>query len=259
MSGWSSSPGSARSSCSRTASTRSSRSTASRPAALRSRAPGHVVYVDSLSKTVGGGLRVGWIAARGPIFNRLVALKTSTDLNTSPLDQRIAAHYLAGHAHERLLERARPLYRARAAALRQALERHLPGEYDASDPLGGHNLWLTLRRRVDERTLYAEALRQGVGVTPGYAVLAEESQRGSMRLSFSREDEETLDEGVRRLAVALRAVLRAGRVRCQRTHLLNRPVEPEGTAVIRHVDGEPHHAEGNPDPQQRLRDAAARS
>src|SRR5215475_11763456 len=143
------------------------------PAAIRSHAPGHVVYIDSLSKTVGGGLRVGWIAARGPLFNRLVALKTSTDLNTSPLDQRIAAHYLTGATHDRLLERARPLYRDRAHALRRALERHLPGEYDASDPLGGHNLWLTLRRRVDERALYAEALRAGVGFTPGHSVLAE--------------------------------------------------------------------------------------
>jgi hypothetical protein len=33
-----------------------------------------------------------------------------------------------------------------------------------------------------------------------------------MRLSFSREDEDTLDEGVRRLALALRAVLRADRL-----------------------------------------------
>jgi DNA-binding transcriptional MocR family regulator len=32
-----------------------------------------------------------------------------------------------------------------------------------------------------------------------------------MRLSFSREDEETMDEGIRRFAVALRAVLRTER------------------------------------------------
>ena len=34
------------------------------PPPLRSLAPGHVIYCDSLSKTVGGGLRMGWIAAR---------------------------------------------------------------------------------------------------------------------------------------------------------------------------------------------------
>ena len=78
-------------------------------------------------------------------------------------------------------------------------------------PLGGNNLWLTLRRRIDERALYAEALRQGVSFTPGHSVLAEESQRASMRLSFSLVDEDLLDEGIRRLAVALRAVERADR------------------------------------------------
>jgi DNA-binding transcriptional MocR family regulator len=181
------------------------------PPPLRGRAPGHVIHVDSLSKTVGGGFRLGWIAARGPVFNRLVALKTATDLNSSALDQRIAARYLAAGSHERLLSETRALYAARAKALLRALERHLPGEYDAMEPLGGHSLWLTLRRRVDERALYAEALRQGVAFTPGHSVLADESTRASLRLTFSLEGEERLDEGVRRLAVALRAVLRADR------------------------------------------------
>jgi DNA-binding transcriptional MocR family regulator len=181
------------------------------PSPLRGRAPGHVIYVDSFSKTVGGGMRLGWVAARGPVFNRLVALKLATDLNTSPLDQRIATRYLRTDAHERLLADARARYRLRATAIQAALERHLPGEYDASEPLGGNNIWLTLRRRIDERTLYAEALRQGVSFTPGHAVLVEEPQRASMRLTFSLADEETLDEGIRRLAVAVRAVVRADR------------------------------------------------
>ena len=32
---------------------------------VRELAPGHVIYVNSLSKVVGGGLRRGWVAARG--------------------------------------------------------------------------------------------------------------------------------------------------------------------------------------------------
>src|SRR4051795_3457499 len=35
---------------------------------LRELAPGHVLYVNSLSKTVGGGLRLGWVAGRGPVI-----------------------------------------------------------------------------------------------------------------------------------------------------------------------------------------------
>ena len=39
-------------------------------ARLRARAAEHVICVDSLSKTVGGGLRLGWLAASGPIHAR---------------------------------------------------------------------------------------------------------------------------------------------------------------------------------------------
>jgi DNA-binding transcriptional MocR family regulator len=184
----------------------------SAPVPLRSEAPGHVLYVDSLSKTLGGGLRIGWIAARGPIFNRLVALKMSTDLHTAVPTQHVAARFLASGGQERLLTSGRPVYARRAAALIEALETQLgAGEFQLLEPLGGHSVWLTLNRPVDERALYLEALRQGVSFTPGSAALVEKSQRTSMRLSFSLADEETLHEGARRLALAHRAVLRAER------------------------------------------------
>ncbi|HEY8584941.1 MAG TPA: PLP-dependent aminotransferase family protein, partial [Capillimicrobium sp.] len=50
---------------------------------LRHLAPDHVVYVDSLSKTIGGGLRIGWVAASGPVRQRLTWLKLQTDMNSS--------------------------------------------------------------------------------------------------------------------------------------------------------------------------------
>src|SRR5918996_1424336 len=41
---------------------------------LRELAPAHVLYVNSLSKVVGGGLRAGWVAARGPVRERIATL-----------------------------------------------------------------------------------------------------------------------------------------------------------------------------------------
>lgn len=181
------------------------------PPALRGDAPSHVLYVDSLSKLVGGGLRLGWVAARGPVLNRLVALKMATDMHSSTLDQRILARYLAGGHLPQLLARQLPAYRARAEAMLAALERHLPGEHEVPTPLGGHSVWVTLRRRLDGRALYAEALRQGVTITPGDAALVEPGGATALRLAFSYADEERIDEGVRRLAVAVRAVERAQR------------------------------------------------
>ena len=175
---------------------------------LRALGPAHVVYVDSLSNTAGGGLRLGWIAAGGPIRDRLVQLKRDTDLHSASLPQHLAAAW-AGEGHpQRHLERVLPRYLHRRDVLLKALDRHLGDEATWTVPGGGQHVWVTLRRGVDERALYGEALREGVSFLPGGAALVERSARTSLQLCFSFADEDLLDEGVRRLARALRAVRR---------------------------------------------------
>ena len=181
------------------------------PCSLRARAPAHVIHVDSISKTIGGGLRVGWVSATGPIRQRLVQLKLDTDIHTAALPQHLAARYLQGDRHERLLARARPVYRRRRDALLRALDRNLGRDASWTIPAGGHHVWVTLHEPVDERALYAEACRTGVTFLPGGALQAEKSSRTSLRLSFSLVAPEAHDEAVRRLAVALREVRRRGR------------------------------------------------
>jgi 2-aminoadipate transaminase len=178
---------------------------------LRELAPAHVLYVNSLSKVVGGGLRSGWVASRGPVRDRIAMLKLEADFHSPTLIQHIAARWLATGAYDRHVERTTPFYRERRDALVAALERHLSGEYHVDVPHGGHHLWVTLNRPLDERALYTEAARRGVTFTPGGAVTAERRSQTSFRLSFSMVDPEELDEGVRRLARAIREVRRGAR------------------------------------------------
>ncbi len=131
------------------------------PPPLRELAPGHVIYCDSMSKTVGGGLRIGWIAARGPVFDRLAMLKLNTDFHSNTLSQHITARFLEQGGYERHLEASNPFYTERRDLLMEALERHLPGEYRAEVPNGGHHVWMQLLRPIDERGLYREAVRAG--------------------------------------------------------------------------------------------------
>jgi 2-aminoadipate transaminase len=178
---------------------------------LRELAPAHVIYVNSLSKVVGGGLRSGWVAARGPVRERIAMLKLDADFHSPTLIQHIAARWLATGAYDRHVKQTIPFYRERRDALLASLDRHLAGEYHVDPPAGGHHLWVTLTRSLDERALYAEAARHGVTFTPGGAVTAERRSQTSFRLSFSLLDAEQLDEGVRRLARAIREVRRRGR------------------------------------------------
>jgi DNA-binding transcriptional MocR family regulator len=178
---------------------------------VRELAPAHVVHVNSLSKVVGGGLRLGWAAARGPVRDRIAMLKLEDDFHSPTLIQHMVARWLATGAYERHVKGTIPFYRERRDAMLAALERHMPGEYHVDLPAGGHHLWVTLARPLDERALYTEAARAGVTFTPGGAVTVERHSQTSFRLSYSLLDPPQLDEGVRRLARAIREVRRHSR------------------------------------------------
>ena len=120
------------------------------PPPLRLSAPGHVLEVNSLSKVVGGGLRVGWINARGPVLGRLAAMKQASDFHTPTPVQHMAARYLAGDGYERQLE-------AQPALLPRAPRRDHGGAGEA--PGGRVRGGLTGRR--PPRVGHAQAARRG--------------------------------------------------------------------------------------------------
>jgi 2-aminoadipate transaminase len=110
--------------------------------------------------------------------------------------------------HDDHLRRVNKVYSRRGHALLESIRTRLGDEVTVMEPRGGHSVWLTFRRPIDERMLFAEALRNRVGFTPGRALRPEQSGQSSLRLSFPLLNEEQLDEGVRRLAVAVRSVRR---------------------------------------------------
>jgi DNA-binding transcriptional MocR family regulator len=170
---------------------------------LRADAPAHAIYTDSLSKTVGGGLRAGWVIASGPVLDRIIAEKRSDDIHTPVLNQLVAAEYLAQGHYPAQLERAREHYRRGYGAMEESIERHLGGVAHYLEPLGGGHVWVTLDSPVSERDLVDEAWRQGVAYAPGGAMSVARTQDLCLRLSYCFLEPDEMDEGVRRLASAL--------------------------------------------------------
>jgi 2-aminoadipate transaminase len=176
------------------------------PGPLRAMLPSHVVLVSSLSKTVSPGMRTGWVAASGPVLDRIVHEKRNDDMQSPTFTQLVAARFFADGHYAPQLQRAISFYRERCDTLLAAVERHLEPVATVIHPLGGGHLWLTFRDALDERDLYDEAVRQGVTFLPGGAMMAERPRVTHVRLSFGYLDPDELTEGVRRLAVAVRAV-----------------------------------------------------
>jgi 2-aminoadipate transaminase len=183
------------------------------PGSLRARDPTHVIYVDSLSKTVAPGMRAGWIAASGPVLDRMISAKRDDDAHCATLPQLIAAAYLASGHYPAQLARARQLYRTRRDVLLEALGDELRGIATFLQPSAGGHVWVTLEQPREDQELYRAALAAGVSYIPGPAMLVAAPTATHLRLSFTSVTPERLREGVRRLGRVIRAQPHATRHR----------------------------------------------
>ena len=172
-----------------------------RPPSLWSLAPETVVQAGTFSKTFFPGVRLGWAAGPAEIVAKLVWAKQNTDQCAGALGQRLLEEYgRRGHLDEQV-RRSRALYRSRCKALLAALDRHLAGRISWTRPRGGFFTWLDVG--VDAVDLADRALAVGVGVVPGPPFFADGSGSRYVRLAFSSAAEDSIDEGVRRLATLL--------------------------------------------------------
>jgi 2-aminoadipate transaminase len=166
-----------------------------------------VVFLGTFSKIFSPGMRIGWVAAPRPILEKYVLAKQGADLHTSTLAQMMLAAYLESYDLDANLVRVREAYRARRAAMVRALEREMPAGVRFTRPAGGLFLWVELPSGVDARRLLEVCLAHDVAFVPGESFFPNGGHANTLRLNYSNMPEERIEEGVRRLAAALRDLL----------------------------------------------------
>lgn len=122
-----------------------------------------VITVGSLSKTVWGGLRIGWIRAAPELIARLEVSRRIGDLGTSSWEQVLATLALE-HYDEILIDRTRALT-AQHRALIEQLGAQLPS-WRVSQATGGVCVWVDLGEQRSS-ALSRECSRVGLQITPG--------------------------------------------------------------------------------------------
>ena len=164
----------------------------------------NVISVQTFSKILAPGLRVGWIAAGPAIIAKMVDARQAMDTCTNVPAQRIVARFIEDgfDAH---LQRLRAAYALRRDAMIAALEDELGNRADVrwSMPEGGFFLWLTLPAAVDCGALFEQALAAGVAYVPGSAFSNTNACRNAIRLCFAYPDPDDIRLGVQRLSQVL--------------------------------------------------------
>jgi 2-aminoadipate transaminase len=162
--------------------------------------PDQVVLTGSFSKIIAPGLRMGWMAAPGPVFSALVTAKQATDLHSNYLTQRIIHRFLTDNDVSRHIDTIRDAYRRQRDVMVRTIEEMFPPEVTFTRPEGGMFLWATLPEEMSAMELFNRAIRDQVAFVPGDPFYTDGGGKNSMRLNFSNSDEETIVEGITRLS-----------------------------------------------------------
>jgi 2-aminoadipate transaminase len=85
-----------------------------------------------------------------------------------------------------------------------ALERHFAGTAAWTAAEGGLFTFLTLAEDADTTVRVADAVASGVAYVPGAPFFVDGSGRNTMRLTFAKESDARIREGVERLAGVFR-------------------------------------------------------
>ncbi|BDE07653.1 2-aminoadipate aminotransferase [Vulcanimicrobium alpinum] len=176
------------------------------PALLSHAANGAVTYLGTGSKMVAPGLRVAWMVIPDrTLREKIVTAKQGADLHSSTYAQYVFHAYVEDEARLRgHLNTVRATYRARRDAMVAALAAQMPAHVRWNVPGGGMFLWVTVGAGIDTEELFEHAVRDGVVFVPGRPFYPHRDRGDGMRLNFSAMPEPRIDEGIARLATAIR-------------------------------------------------------
>ncbi|AGK54216.1 MocR-like pyridoxine biosynthesis transcription factor PdxR [Bacillus sp. 1NLA3E] len=144
---------------------------------------GLVLYIGSMSKTLGPGLRIGWIVGPEPVVERLADIKMQTDYGSSSLSQYAVAEWISSGLYDEHIKKIRTELKFRRDFTIDVLNNHLRDLSSWSIPAGGFYIWISINKQISIRNLFEKALKEGILLNPGN--IYDRNDQQHLRLSYS--------------------------------------------------------------------------
>ena len=164
--------------------------------ALQGLAPGRVIALGTVSKSLAPGVRLGWILCPPRLTGAVIEEKQINDRGSPVLDQLALASLIESGRYDRHLRRMRATYATRREALVEALARHAPAVRLTGLAAGFHAV-AHLPDSADEQAVVAAARARSVGL---YGMSACRASRATtppqLILGFGNLTERAIQNGI---------------------------------------------------------------
>ena len=168
---------------------------------------GRVIYISTFSKILAPGFRLGWVVASREIIEKLILAKQAADLCTNVFSQYVAYEYVNGGYLDKQVLQIKKLYKEKRDIMLDSLKKYFPKEAKWTIPEGGMFIWVTLPKKINTNILLHKAIAKKIAFVSGDAFYPDGGNYNSMRLNFSFSDNNTIKEGIRRLADVIKEEL----------------------------------------------------
>lgn len=172
---------------------------------------GLVIYLGTFSKSIGAGLRIGYLVVPSELVPAAVAVKSILDNGHPWLDQAVLAEFISSGEFARHLRRIRVTYKNRRDCLIGHLESRF-GAVNISGQRGGmHVMWQLPSHFPDAGRVEVAARNHGVAVYSirsgaGYDFEGSPFTRHALLFGYPAVSEDEIRVGVDRLAKAIEEV-----------------------------------------------------
>jgi len=168
----------------------------------------NIIYIYSFSLTFLPGLSLAVVVADKELIRSLSYLVSVRLVATDWLTQKLIAKYLDDGSYYKHLHELRSNYAAKQELMCRKLDQMKQLGVEYIRPRGGVYIWCRLPEGLDSRDLEVEARRRGVSIVPGYVFYpGKEGGRDYIRLNFSYESRERIQQGMDILRSAIEAEL----------------------------------------------------
>jgi 2-aminoadipate transaminase len=166
-----------------------------------------VMFLSSFSKTVAPGIRVGYAILPEGLMADMQTLVFENYVSPVMFVEATLHEFASRGRFDPNVEAIQEALHARRDAMISALAREMPDGTTWNEPDGGYFLWVELPGGLSAESLLAQADEAGVAFIKGPDFFFHGGGESALRLAFSYERPEAIDEGISRLGRLVRAAL----------------------------------------------------